>query len=105
MKILFYAWNFYPKARGGMEKFLYNIIVRLRTRHKIILLTPSFNNISIPGVNIKLIPVPKTSIPFIKTIFGIFYIWIILPYFLKKKKIEIVSILNLSFIGANVLLI
>ena len=105
MKILFFAWNFYPKALGGMEKFLYNVIIRLRSKHSITLLTPNFNNISIKDVKIKLINVPKVTIPFIKTIFGIISVWIILPFYLIKNKIELVSVFNTSLIGTNVLLI
>lgn len=77
----------------------------MRNKHEIFLLTPSFNNISIKGIKIKLIPMPKITIPFIKTIFGTLYAWTILPYLLIKKKIELVSIFNPSFIGTNVLLI
>lgn len=54
MKILFIATSFYSndKIKGGMAKYLYNIIKILRKKHKIILLIPANFNITIPQVSI-----------------------------------------------------
>ncbi len=54
MKILFIATSFYSndKIKGGMAKYLHNIIKILKKKHKIILLIPANFNISIPQVSI-----------------------------------------------------
>lgn len=50
MKILIYSYNFLPKNRGGMEKFLLSLVQRLKKNHEICLLLPKHHNIYINGI-------------------------------------------------------
>ncbi len=94
MNILFFSLNFYPIIRSGMEKYLLNIVCKLRSRHKIVLFLPSKYNIHIAGVKICHFYSPQVSgtlskylhyIPsFISMIFQ-------LPKILLKEKIEVIS--------------
>lgn len=60
MRLLFIASSFYStvkgkkyiNVRGGMEQYLYNLILRLKDKYEIMLLIPRKCNISIPDIEI-----------------------------------------------------
>jgi len=103
MKILIYSYNFLPKNRGGMEKFIFSLVQRLKKNHEISLLLPKRHNISINGIKIyricEIFPnynrndVSSLKLLFkdlIKFLSNIISTSIVLPRVLKKNKIQIV---------------
>ncbi len=119
MKILIYCYNFLPKNRGGMEKFIFSLVQRLKKNHEISLLLPKRHNISISGIKIyricEIFPNynrdDSSSLKLlfkdlIKFLSNIISTSIILPRVLKKNKIQIVNVFQpsiystlVSFIG------
>ena len=109
MRILIYSYNFLPKDRGGMEKFIFSLVQRLKKNHEISLLLPKRHNISIDGIKIYRISeiFPKLNrddlsslklliIGTLKFLSNIISTSIILPRILKKNKIQIVTVFQPS---------
>ncbi len=109
MKILIYSYNFLPKNRGGMEKFIFSLVQRLKKNHEISLLLPKRHNICISGIKIyhicEMFPNYNTDdlsrlklliIDLLKFLSNIISTSIILPRVLKKNKIQIVSVFQPS---------
>ena len=118
MKILIYCYNFLPINRGGMEKFVYSLVQRLKKKHEVSLLLPKRHNISIKDIqiyhsceifpNINREDLSRLSL-FIKDVLNvlsnIISTSIILPRLLKKNKIEIIMVFQPSFFSTLVNLI
>ena len=109
MKILIYTYNFLPENRGGMEKFIFSLVQRLKKNHEISLVLPKRHNICISGVKIYHICeiFPKynrgnlSRLKFlilgpIKFLSNIISTSIVLPRVLKKNKIQIVTVFQPS---------
>ncbi|KKN08968.1 hypothetical protein LCGC14_1051370 [marine sediment metagenome] len=109
MKILIYCYNFLPKNRGGMEKFIFSLVQRLKKNHEISLLLPKRHNICISGIKIYHICeiFPKYNrgnlsrlklliLGPIKFLSNIISTSIVLPRVLKKNKIQIVTVFQPS---------
>jgi glycosyltransferase involved in cell wall biosynthesis len=109
MKILIYSYNFLPKNRGGMEKFIFSLVQRLKKNHEISLLLPKRHNICISGIKIYHICeiFPKYNrgnlsrlklliLGPIKFLSNIISTSIVLPRVLKKNKIQIVNVFQPS---------
>jgi len=99
--IIFYAFNFYPLERGGMEKYLRILISKLKNNHKITLILPNRHNISIENVKIyhlyELFPKRKNQNIIYYILNSIFYllpIFILIPRILKREKAKILSVFN-----------
>lgn len=97
MKILFFAKNFYSnsKIRGGMEKYLYNLILKLREKHEIILLVPNRYNISIDDV--KVYNFYEIRLPLFSFITVFISLLISVPRILLMEKPQFVSAFIPSF--------
>ncbi len=109
MKILIYSYNFLPKNRGGMEKFIFSLVQRLKKNHEISLLLPKRHNICISGIKIyhicEIFPnynrddSSRLKLLFkdiIKFLSNIISTSIVLPRVLKKNKIQIVIVFQPS---------
>ena len=109
MKILIYSYNFLPKNRGGMEKFIFSLVQRLKKNHEISLLLPKRHNICISGIKIyhiceifpkynreNLSSLKLLFIGPIKFLSNIISTSIVLPRVLKKNKIQIVTVFQPS---------
>ena len=109
MKILIYSYNFLPKNRGGMEKFIFSLVQRLKKNHEISLLLPKRHNICISGIKIyhiceifpkynreNLSSLKLLIIGPIKILSNIISTSIVLPRVLKKNKIQIVTVFQPS---------
>lgn len=97
MKIIFFAKNFfYPgRTKGGMEKYLYNLVLKLRERHEIVIILPNRYNIKIEGVKIYHfleIPLPLLSL------FTVFMsLSLLAPIIIHKEKPHLISAFIPSF--------
>ena len=104
MKILIYSYNFLPKNRGGMEKFIFSLVQRLKKDHEISLLLHKRHNICIsdiktyyiceifPNYNRENLSRLKLLIKdLLQFLSNIISISIVLPRVLKKNKIQIVT--------------
>ena len=91
MKILFIATSFYSndKIKGGMAKYLYNIIKILKKNHKIILLIPANFNVSIPNVSIY--HYYKSNIPIFTWLVSLISIFPQILRILIKERPKIIS--------------
>ncbi|KKN40548.1 hypothetical protein LCGC14_0732250 [marine sediment metagenome] len=109
MNILIYSYNFLPKDRGGMEKYLLSLVQRLKNKHKIVLVLPNRHNISLNNVkiyNIHGIKVKsdiKNTLGFTSLFLSSLSIlssfistFIILPFILIKNKIDIINVFQPS---------
>ncbi len=101
MDIIFYAFNFYPLERGGMEKYLRILISKLKNNHKITLILPNRHNISIENVKIyhlyELFPKRKNQNIIYYILNSISYllsIFILIPRIIKREKAKILSVFN-----------
>ena len=104
MRILIYSYNFLPKNRGGMEKFIFSIVQRLKKKHEISLILPKRHNISIDGIKIyhtyeifpkynreSLSNLKLLIIAPLKLLSNFISMCIILPRIFNENKIEIVN--------------
>ena len=109
MNILIYSYNFLPKDRGGMEKYLLSLVQRLKKKHKIVLVLPNHHNISINnvkiynihGINVKT-DIKNTSrfisifLRSLRLLSSLLSTFIKLPFILIKNKIDIVNVFQPS---------
>lgn len=118
MKILIYSYNFLPKVRGGMERFLLSFIEKLKNQHQVILLLPNWYNIllkkvkiyNIPEFNFKFDIENISNIKFFilglfKIISGIMSSFIKLPLILIKNKVDIVCVFQPSYVSSAILFV
>ena len=109
MKILIYSYNFLPKNRGGMEKFIFSLVQRLKKEHEISLLLHKRHNICISDVktyyvgeifsnyNRENLSRLKLLIKdLLQLLSNIISTSIVLPRVLKKNKIQIVTVFQPS---------
>lgn len=97
MKILFFAKNFYlpGKIKGGMEKYLYHLIQRLKSDHEIVLVLP--NRYSIQIENVKIYHFHEIKIPLLSLITVFISLNCLLPKILRKEDPDIISAFIPSF--------
>lgn len=109
MNILIYSYNFLPKDKGGMEKYLLSLVQRLKKNHKVVLVLPNRHNISVNNVKIynihslkvksdikstlSIISFFSSSLSILSSFLSTF---IKLPLILMKNKIDIVNIFQPS---------
>jgi glycosyltransferase involved in cell wall biosynthesis len=90
MKILFFAKNFYtPQFYGGMEKYLYTLVRKLRNRHQISLFIPLQYNYSIKGV--KIYHWMFTNVPILDTCTTVLSIALVAPVIFLRERPQIIS--------------
>lgn len=101
MNIIFYSFNFYPRERGGMEKYLRILIDKLRVNHNITLILPNRHNYSIEKVKIynyyELFPEKKVRNIIYYLLNSISYllsIFILTPQIAIKEKAKMISGFN-----------
>jgi len=83
MKILFFSMTFFTRNyKGGMENYLYNLILHLRERHQIILLVPNRFRLSIKNVKVIYFPEGYLFLPrYLK----------ILTNLLRNERLHVIS--------------
>ncbi len=108
MRILIYSNNFIPLDRGGMEKFLYSLVQLLKKNHKVVLVLPNKNNISIKGIKIYRIPkflieLKNTPISFrlifvesIKFCANLISYFCSVPWIIIRNRIDLINVFQPS---------
>lgn len=91
MRIVFIAPSFYShnKVSGGMENYLFNLVLQMAKKHEITLLIPSNYNYSIKGVEVH--HFYTSNNPLISPILSFLSCFIMYLYIVLIRRVKIVS--------------